>query len=140
MIKSERGFSLIELLVVILIMAILAAIAIPVFLNQREKGHEAQVRSALRNVVLAIESYGSENGGYGSLNANPQLSDRLGEHGYRIPEWAAEPGYFRVDSSNTSYCVEVRHRLLTPSNAWYESTYESAVGSPQGTPDLCPPQ
>ena len=41
--RNEAGFTLIELLVVILIIAILAAIAIPVFLRQREKGWVAAV-------------------------------------------------------------------------------------------------
>ncbi len=141
MTTSERGFTLIELLVVILILAILAAIAIPVFLNQRNKAREAQVQSALRNAVLAIESYGVANNGFGGLNANPQLAARLAEQGFRIPQWAAAPdGHFGVRASSTRYCVEARHRLLTSSNPWYEATYESTVGRPQSTPDQCPAQ
>ena len=46
---GEEGFTLIELLVVIIIIGILAAIAIPVFLNQREKGWDASVESDLGN-------------------------------------------------------------------------------------------
>jgi type IV pilus assembly protein PilA len=55
--RGERGFTLIELLVVILIIAILAAIAIPVFLRQREKGYRSQLESALKNAATAEESY-----------------------------------------------------------------------------------
>ncbi len=61
--EREEGFTLIELLVVILIIAILAAIAIPVFLKQREKGWTAQSESALKNAATAMESYATANNG-----------------------------------------------------------------------------
>jgi type IV pilus assembly protein PilA len=55
--ENEGGFTLIELLVVIIIIGILAAIAIPVFLNQRQKGYDAQAKSDLRNLATLQESY-----------------------------------------------------------------------------------
>jgi type IV pilus assembly protein PilA len=61
--EKEGGFTLIELLVVILIIAILAAIAIPVFLKQREKGWTSQSESALKNAATAMESYATANNG-----------------------------------------------------------------------------
>jgi type IV pilus assembly protein PilA len=61
--KSEAGFTLIELLVVMLILGILAAIAIPAFFNQRDKGTDAQAKAAVRTAQTAIETYATENGG-----------------------------------------------------------------------------
>jgi type IV pilus assembly protein PilA len=55
--KEDEGFTLIELLVVIIIIGILAAIAIPVFLSQRQKGYDAQAKSDARNAATIEETY-----------------------------------------------------------------------------------
>jgi len=59
--EKDQGFTLIELLVVIIIIGILAAIAIPVFLNQRQKGYDAQAKSDLRNLATLEETYLTDN-------------------------------------------------------------------------------
>mgnify|MGYP003352176141 CR=1 FL=1 len=54
--SATDGFTLVELLVVMLIVAILSAIAIPTLMRQRVEGYRTQVRSDLVNTALAVES------------------------------------------------------------------------------------
>jgi type IV pilus assembly protein PilA len=52
-IKNEQGFTLIELMVVVLIIALLVALAVPTFLGARRRAQDRQAHSNLRNALVA---------------------------------------------------------------------------------------
>jgi type IV pilus assembly protein PilA len=103
--EREGGFTLIELLVVILIIAILAAIAIPVFLKQREKGWIGQMESALKDASIAAESYatGPGNGNYEGLTLV-----KLEDEGYNQTS-EVTPFDVTLSADNNKWCFDVSH-------------------------------
>ena len=61
--QSESGFTLVELLVVMLILGLLAAIAIPAFFNQRTKAQDAEAKTTAKTTQTAMETYATDNNG-----------------------------------------------------------------------------
>lgn len=60
---GQEGFTLVELLVVMLILGLLAAIAIPAFFNQRDKARDSDAKAGVRSAQTAIETFATDNGG-----------------------------------------------------------------------------
>lgn len=76
--KRLKGFTLIELLIVVAIIAILAAIAVPNFLEAQTRAKVSRVRADLRSLATGIESYYVDNNQYpahqtGNLSINSGL-------------------------------------------------------------------
>jgi prepilin-type N-terminal cleavage/methylation domain-containing protein len=62
--RGSKGFTLIELLIVVAIIAILAAIAVPNFLEAQTRSKVSRVRADLRSIATALESYRVDNNKY----------------------------------------------------------------------------
>ncbi|MGE0878254.1 MAG: prepilin-type N-terminal cleavage/methylation domain-containing protein [Acidimicrobiia bacterium] len=61
--RSDDGFTLVELMVVVLVIAILLAVAVPQFLGAKARAHDGAVKSNLRSVLSVASSYAAANAG-----------------------------------------------------------------------------
>jgi type IV pilus assembly protein PilA len=71
---DEDGFTLIELMVVVLIIAILIAIAIPTFLGVQNRARDRAAQSDLRNALTAAKTLATDNAGYFLDNSTPPVA------------------------------------------------------------------
>ena len=63
-VRDERGFTLIELMVVVMIIGVLVAIGLPTFLGTRIRAYDAAAHSDIRNAFAAEKAYYSDNATY----------------------------------------------------------------------------
>jgi general secretion pathway protein G len=101
--RQNRGYTLIEILIVIAIIGILAAIAIPNFMSYRYKAQVALAVSELKMIEKAIANFGAERG---------RLPDSLDDIGLRpmADPWDRPYRYLRIDGGATPEINGIRRR------------------------------
>ena len=76
--RSQAGFTLPEVLIVILIIGVLASIALPTFIGHRDKGYDLSVQSDTSQVASQMEQCHVETDDFGDCNSQAELEGELG--------------------------------------------------------------
>jgi type IV pilus assembly protein PilA len=101
----EEGFTLIELMVVVLIIAILIAIAIPTFLGARERAQDRAAQSSLRNGLTAAKTIFTDNEDY--TDATPAALSAVEPSLTFVADNVASTGPNEVSVDNSSSTVVI---------------------------------
>ena len=85
MFRNEKGFTLIELMIVVVIIGILAAIAIPNFIAMQNRAKEGSTKSNMHTLQLASEDYGVQNDGVYAVTLDGTHIGNLLPSNYKNP-------------------------------------------------------
>ena len=130
-IKNQAGFTLIEMVIVVSVIALLMSIAVPTLSSVVDKTNVAVAKSDLHNIMHSLELYYMENYNYPDSAADDKLegvTDLLTE--LKISNDAADYTYLADTSDSSKYIVAYQ----TSDNKWfYVSTDAGGVVGPEDT-------
>ncbi len=142
MTKVRTGFTLIELLIVVAIIAILAAIAVPNFLQAKRRATQARCASNLKAIAVALQSYKVDLGKYPLADGIAGVQESMGKtlvgngpagNG----SWDAVPRVLvrlkYLNSSEYLFCPDFRQRFKDPRAQKFRYAYNNSAADTGGT-------
>ena len=121
MVKSEAGYTLLELMVVFLVVGILVSLAIASYAGVEKNGYDTEAQSDLRNAATAAQSYYAGHGSsYKGMTADALAEEVMGIN-FADGDVPAAPGYVYVGNVTASSYVL---RFLSRGGAEYSAAGE----------------
>lgn len=129
--NGDRGFTLTELLVVIVIIGILVAIAIPVFLSQRAAAQERAIESDVRNAIPVMETYYANEGTYPALGTGTDFdTSKAIVAGADERIVVSDDVTLTISVTGETYKIVGKHSALGATRYTYESDNGNMVKTP----------
>ena len=104
--RKEKGFTLVELMIVIIILAILTGIAVPSYMVLRTRARTTAAKAEMKNIATALEMYMADNELYPVTDDYPDLLEAPVAYMGTVPvtdAWGDDYGY--VSAAGTTYAL-----------------------------------
>jgi general secretion pathway protein G len=132
----QKGFTLVELLIVISVIAILTAITIVAYKGVQDRANETSVRVDINNIAKQVEYYKTDLGRYPTTAEMTTLTVKVNKAAYGVNPTGAT-GFYCVSSDGSAFSIVTRVRSLLVVQYNSITGQTSTYSGSQTAPQLC---